>query len=127
MGVPGKMSREEFNDQVVGMETISGKLLDSSGNTFEEVERELQFQEYLWGQQSHPDFDGEGWAHRVWHQDQLDTRKRSMTRHGDTWEGIAFEELHEACLETEPLKIRQELIETIAVLTNWVADIDSRA
>ena len=48
--------------------------------------------------------------------------------HGDvTWVLIAVEEVCEAFAETDPAKLRTELIQAAAVLTAWVEAIDRRA
>jgi len=43
-----------------------------------------------------------------------------------TWEMILLEEVWEALAETDPVKLRAELIQVAAVAVAWVEDIDSR-
>jgi len=41
-----------------------------------------------------------------------------------TWRHVVDEEWAEACAETDPARLRAELIDTMAALTCWVEDID---
>lgn len=45
---------------------------------------------------------------------------------GLTWRHILLEEVFEALTETDPGKLREELIQSAAVIVRWVEDIDSR-
>ena len=44
-----------------------------------------------------------------------------------TWRDILLEEVFEALAESDPAKLRTELIQTAAVATQWVEAIDRRA
>lgn len=43
-----------------------------------------------------------------------------------TWRHIFLEEAFEALAETDPAKLREELIQALAVGVAWIEDIDSR-
>jgi hypothetical protein len=42
------------------------------------------------------------------------------------WDGVLLEEVFEALAETDPAKLRTELVQVAAVIVNWLEDIDSR-
>jgi hypothetical protein len=111
------------------------------------IGQECERQEVLWGEQNHPDFYARGNtngastdAQHEYHRKQAEMWKeinawRAQTsavdgRSRDTasaWDGIALEELHEALAETDPEKMRVELIQTAAVIVSWIAALDRRA
>jgi hypothetical protein len=77
-----------------------------------------------WGEQHHR--DGTGPAFRG----QAD-RERYYTDHAAqnghlTWRHILTEEFYEALAESDPVKLRAELVQVAAVAVAWVEDIDSR-
>ncbi len=43
-----------------------------------------------------------------------------------TWHEVLEEEVHEAYAETDPRKLRTELIQVAAVALSWVRDLDSK-
>lgn len=79
-----------------------------------------------WGEQTHPFTNLDPLSHQqladAWkdHNDRVsqDPSKRIA------WDTIALEELHEAFAEDDLLKIRQEAIETAAVMVAMVEQID---
>lgn len=90
-----------------------------------EVVQERVRQDELWGEQNHPDGTG------------LSTDKASATRAklicdrlADqglvAWRDILHEEVSEAFAETDPAKLRAELIQVAAVAVNWIEAIDRR-
>ncbi|MET9436915.1 NUDIX hydrolase [Streptomyces sp. NPDC006551] len=90
-----------------------------------EIDTERQRQLAKWGDQHHP--DGTGITG--------DDERAASARHACqsmaerdlvTWRDIAHEEHLEALAESDPAKLRAELIQDIAVKCAWIADIDSR-
>jgi hypothetical protein len=128
MGAPGKVSREEFldDDVLIANEGLSLEGQDEAFDIAEEVAAELDYQQYLWGNQHHPDVVSEGRWHREWAEGEVQRAKISMVENGLTWEDILLEEVHEALAAPAGDDRREELIQVIAVATNWVRDIDSR-
>ena len=86
-----------------------------------------------WGEQHHPD----GTSSRIvlplfdgcmsWLRDILRLRCDEAAKSGTlTWRHILLEEVFEALAESDPAKLRTELIQSAAVIAAWVEDIDSR-
>lgn len=104
-----------------------------------EIAVERGRQEQVWGEQNHPDGTGTDWVSGIipaygWkdpvaaHVADLAKRdcKQAATRGTQTWLKIAREEMAEAFAETDPDKLRIELVQTAAVLVNWIQAIDRR-
>lgn len=90
-----------------------------------EVDAERQRQLAKWGEQHHP--DGTGGSGALYVAD----RYRTIVDHAldagtATWRDIALEEVYEALAETDPTRLRAELVQVAAVCAAWIADIDSR-
>jgi hypothetical protein len=96
----------------------------------EEIDAERQRQLAKFGEQHHPDMVGDADV-------QCDRRQRFAERaayyrevndsdNTIDWTGILLEEVYEAVAESDPAKIRAELVQVAAVCAAWVADIDSR-
>jgi hypothetical protein len=91
----------------------------------EEIDAERQRQLAKWGEQHHPDGTG-----GLRHIDQAD-RVRAMVEQAaaegrQMWANILAEEVAETFAESDPAKLRAELIQVAAVCAAWIADIDSR-
>lgn len=87
------------------------------------LERERQHS--MWGEQSHPDGtgrDGDGRAAHV---------ARSVAELGfivgkGCWRDLLTEEVAEAFAETNPVRLRTELLQVAALAVQWVEAIDRR-
>ncbi|RSS92488.1 hypothetical protein EF919_18310 [Streptomyces sp. WAC02707] len=91
----------------------------------EEVDAERQRQLAKFGDQHHP--DGTGYEGSQGHADFW--RKRCQDAFADeegTWGHVLLEEVFEAMAETDPARLRAELIQVAAVCAAWIADLDSR-
>lgn len=91
------------------------------------ISNERKAQDDKWGVQSHPDGTvNDEWAHR-----RANIAKawvaESVAANDLTWYDILIEEVYEAAAETEPEKLKAELIQIAAVCAAWVQDIESRA
>ena len=88
-----------------------------------ETLREMDRQILLWGVQSHP--SGTGYAASdsalLFARDNYTKCQKNGLL---TWHEILEEEVHEAYVETDPGKLREELIQVAAVALSWVRDID---
>lgn len=90
-----------------------------------EVIEERERQNLKWGPQRHP--DGTGSAFDVEHAEQLKKLCDDQDALGTTtWRGILHEEVFEAFAETDPVRLREELVQVAAVALAWLEDIDSR-
>jgi hypothetical protein len=92
---------------------------------------ERERQEILWGEQNHPDVpmvlpatkrglhraDAEKWKI-------LNARRVNMGHLA--WDGILLEEVYEALAEADPDKLRTELVQSMAVILNWLECIGRR-
>lgn len=107
--------------------------MQTTHDVLDEVYQERLAQERLWGEQNHPDGTGglcplrnDGtrrsdvalWAKR---------RTDDMGNQGRlTFEAILTEEWAEALVETDPVKLRAELLQVAGVAVQWVEAIDRR-
>ncbi len=105
-----------------------------------EVYRERRQQEARWGQQDHPDGTGEPtWTHDIspdmdmtWSAKTIaNLAQARCERHAEqgrlTFLDIALEEIAEAFAETDPDLLRAELVQSAAVIVNWIGAIDRRS
>jgi hypothetical protein len=114
----------------------------------DEVQDERRRQDAKWGEQNHPDGTGRDWAifgtsGQRWLEVaraalEQSTKPRYTTGTsgtlalielpptGPTWLLIALEEVFEALVETDPAKLRDELLQVAAVAVAWVEAIDRR-
>lgn len=105
----------------------------SFSTIFSEVHKERLNQELKWGEQNHPDGTGPdlyvallGLSERVRDsaRDACDAEHKAGK---GTWQSIAMEEFTEALAESDPVELRKELIQSIAVQVAWVECIDRRS
>jgi hypothetical protein len=91
----------------------------------EEVLSEIDRQWQQWGEQNHP--NGTGLAEdRLVAQWAKNANDYSVSQNTLTWRDILWEEVAEAFAETDPERLREELIQVAAVAVNWVNCIDRR-
>jgi hypothetical protein len=89
-----------------------------------QIEAERLSQDAKWGQQDHPDGTS-----AVYTETAERARILCSVRHAEgvgTWNLILLEEVAEACAETDPAKLREELIQVAAVAVAWIEAIDRR-
>lgn len=91
-----------------------------------ELEAERHRQDAMWGQQNHPDGTGP-------QKSSLERLERVRQSVKDlfgaglgSWRWILDEEVNEAFVEDDPVKLREELIQVAAVAVAWVEAIDRR-
>lgn len=106
-----------------------------------EVNEERTDQDAKWGQQDHADGTGgettvfgESFrdftnVFRSWNDQEFDFDRDTgkWVPHVTTWAPVLLEEVFEACEETDPQKLRAELIQVAAVAVAWVESIDRRS
>lgn len=90
-----------------------------------EILAERRRQDDKWGEQNHP--NGTGGTQQI--QDAAFAREYTDHLFGQgngTWQAILNEEVTEAYAESDPAKLREELIQVAAVAVAWVEAIDRR-
>jgi hypothetical protein len=105
------------------------------------VVAERERQEVLWGEQNHSDrmpanypvgdrpnaelaavhWKNTNAARVAWMNDLGVPRDRNAA-----WDGILLEEVYEALAESDPEKLRTELVQSMAVILNWLECISRR-
>ena len=89
-----------------------------------EVEDEVERQYELWGEQNHPDGTGGWYGHDAW---RWKRKNEIAVLDGKiAWDLILLEEVYEALAESDPEKLREELIQVAAVAVQWAMAIDRR-
>lgn len=89
-----------------------------------EVIRERAAQDALFGVQDLPDGTGAGFVSGAdWHRMACDL---AFERGEGTYRHVFFEEVFEAAAESDPVKLRAELIQAVAVGVKWLEAIDRR-
>lgn len=104
-----------------------------------EVRGERERQDELWGEQNHPDgtgpavsFDGVFRMAEMAAANRLACKAAAgeyaeMSGRGPlTWRHILLEEVFEALSESDPAKLREELVQVAAVTVQWLEAIDRR-
>jgi hypothetical protein len=92
----------------------------------EDVDAERQKQFAKWGDQEHP--DGTGITGDKERADSARHLCQSMAERGEvTWRDILWEEIAEALAESDPGRLREELVQSGAVIAAWILDLDRRA
>ena len=91
-----------------------------------QIEAERLAQDRKWGEQNHPDGTGTDRFKMVADYARL-VCERSHAAGTGTWAHILLEEVCEAFAESDPQKLRTELIQAIAVATAWIEAIERRA
>lgn len=101
-------------------------------DVLEERMRQLE----KWGEQSHPDMHEESageydvsrsmFASFAERYKALNDYAAATDDGSLDWTGILLEEVYEALAEGDPAKLREELIQSAAVIFAWVEDIDTR-
>lgn len=90
----------------------------------EAVDTERRAQLAKWGEQHHPDGTERRRARLA---GAARARCQVAAEEGRvTWRHILDEEVEEAFAETDPAKLRAELVQVAAVCAAWIADLDSR-
>jgi hypothetical protein len=89
------------------------------------VDDERAAQLAKWGDQHHP--DGTGRPGDTAEADRLRAACKANGSAEDNWRDILAEEIAESFAETDPERLRTELIQSAAVIAAWLADLSRRA
>lgn len=87
-----------------------------------EIAAERERQDEKWGEQNHPDGTGPGYRAAA-----FEARRRCQraARSGlVTYKDILEEEVYEAFAETDPVELREELVQVAAVAVAWIEKLD---
>lgn len=99
----------------------------STRAVLEEVAAERWSQDQKWGAQDHPDGTADNPTLRAaWAMSARDECNRAAKLGKLTWRHIMSEEVAEAHAESDPAKLRAELIQVAAVAVAWIESIDRR-
>ncbi|MGW2379284.1 hypothetical protein [Streptomyces sp. NPDC001658] len=91
----------------------------------EDIDAERQRQLAKFGEQHHP--DGTGYEGSEQHASFWRQRCQDAFAEGEgTWGHVLLEEAFEAIAESDPAKLRTELVQVAAVCAAWITDLDSR-
>lgn len=97
-----------------------------------EVYAERGRQDGLWGEQNHPNgtgarSGGSNWSATGW-DEKADRAKEVVRQHAQagtlTWLDIMREEMYEAFAESDPTRLRTELVQIMAVGMCWIEKLD---
>lgn len=94
------------------------------GGILDQIYLERNAQDVKWGPQSHPDGTNHAWKTEAG--DVREACQLAFELGVGTWRHILDEEICEAFAETDPVKLRVELVQCAAVICAWIQDIDSR-
>lgn len=78
-----------------------------------------------WGEQNHPDGTGDDLFQES-SEDAKSATDIAATRGTLTWQLILEEEVLEAFAESDPIALREELVQVAAVAVAWIEAIDRR-
>jgi len=97
----------------------------ATAGVLDEVAAERVRQNERWGEQNHRDGTGDRrWRDAANHvRSEVDDEARAGRT---TWNGVLREELFEALAESDPARLRAELVQVAAVAVAWVEAIDRR-
>lgn len=95
----------------------------SLNDVLTDIAAERFAQDAKWGQQNHPDGTGQTGSTFAANMARSICNAEHKAGRG-TWNHIATEEFCEALAETDPAKLRKELVQTAAVLVAWIEAID---
>jgi hypothetical protein len=91
----------------------------------EAVDTERQAQLAKFGDQKHR--DGTHSRNAEWADEARTACQHAADEDALSWAAVLYEEFTEAMAETDPAKLRAELIQVAAVCAAWIHDLDTRA
>jgi hypothetical protein len=95
-------------------------------DVFDEVRAERERQDAKWGEQNHPDGTSDNPMNREIAAISKQDCDEAFADDRGTWSHILDEEVAEAFAESDPQKLRTELLQVAAVAVAWVEAIDRR-
>lgn len=99
---------------------------DATNAVLAEIATERAAQDGIFGQQDLPD----GTGANAFYREADDHRRlcdRAFSRGEGTYRHVFLEEVYEALAESDPAKLRAELVQAVAVGVKWIEAIDRRS
>lgn len=97
-----------------------------NGRIIRDLRHERIAQTQRWGEQHHPDGTGPTPENIAARDAAIAVCDGEHQAGFGTWRHIVDEELAEAYCEDQPIELRAELVQVLAVVAAWIDDIDSR-
>lgn len=98
---------------------------DATNAVLADIAAERAAQDALFGEQNLPDGTGSNTFYREAHEHRRLCDKAFALGEG-TFRHVFLEEVYEALAESDPAKIRAELVQAVAVGVKWIEAIDRR-
>jgi hypothetical protein len=112
-----------LNSAVSNLRSWEKTAVTPMGVVMADVTRERHYQNGRWGEQNHPHGTGSNLDRSM--ADYIRACCKQYAAAGTlTWRHILDEEVAEAYAETDPAKLRAELVQVAATAANWVEAID---
>jgi len=92
---------------------------------FQEIRQERKRQDEKWGEQNHPMVPGD-FDYGLCKETLDELRHANDSGDKNCWQYILLEELLEACMETDPKKQREEMIQVAAVAVQAIECLDRK-
>lgn len=99
------------------------KKLNKTLDVLEEINEERERQRILWGEQQHENGTGQP-SSDMWREIYRNICETKVASGSVTWHDILKEEVYEAFAESDPEKLREELVQVGAVCVSWIEAID---
>ena len=115
-------SKDELGAIEVRLSDSAAETVVAALGVLPEIADERERQDEKWGEQNHPDGTGPGYRAQA-----LDARIRCRRAERSglvTYKDILEEEVYEAFAETDPVYLREELIQVAAVAVAWIEKLD---
>ncbi|NUQ95813.1 MAG: NUDIX hydrolase [Streptomyces sp.] len=100
-----------------------GHELGPDAKVLGEVQAERDRQDAKWGEQNHPNGTGLNYQRHLADEERAACDAAFRNGRG-TWRHVLAEEVAEANAESDPMKLRAELVQVAAVAVNWIGAID---
>ncbi|MGW6638503.1 hypothetical protein [Streptomyces cyaneofuscatus] len=99
---------------------------DATNAVLAEIATERAAQDAIFGQQDLPDGTGDEWMAAMCSVSRSECDS-AFHRGEGTYQHVFLEEVYEALAESDPAKLRAELVQAVAVGVKWIEAIDRRA
>ncbi|OSC76488.1 hypothetical protein B5180_01655 [Streptomyces sp. BF-3] len=99
---------------------------DTTNAVLAEIATERAAQDAIFGQQDLPDGTGSNAFFREAHESRR-LCDRAFSNGEGTYRHVFLEEVYEALAESDPAKLRAELVQAVAVGVKWIEAIDRRS
>ncbi|MFD5504628.1 hypothetical protein ACFWJS_33795 [Streptomyces sp. NPDC127061] len=101
-------------------------MTDATNAVLADIATERAAQDAIFGEQNLPDGTGSA-TYRLQADDKRFLCDRAFTQGMGTFRHVFLEEVYEAMAESDPAKLRAELVQAVAVGVKWIEAIDRRS